>query len=63
MEGIEQKPSIRSPFINRLCIVPASGFYEWRKSNAGKQPYFIRPGDTGNFPLAGLWDHWEGEGG
>ncbi len=62
-EGIEQKPSFRGPFKYRRCIVPASGFYEWRKSDAGKQPYFIRPKDAGYFAFAGIWDHWQGESG
>jgi putative SOS response-associated peptidase YedK len=62
-EGIEQKPSFRGPFKYRRCIVPASGFYEWRKSDAGKQPYFIRPSDAGYFAFAGIWDHWQGESG
>ncbi|WP_353740491.1 SOS response-associated peptidase family protein [Desulfoprunum benzoelyticum] len=48
-DGIERKPSFRSLLKNRICNVPASGFCEWRKSDPGKQPYFIRPGDTGTF--------------
>ena len=62
-EGIEKKPSFRSPFKHRRCIIPASGFFEWRLIDAGKQPYFIRPIDGGYFGLAGLWDHWQGEDG
>ena len=63
-EGIEQKPSFRGPFKYRRCIVPASGFYEWlRKNDAGKQAYFIRPRDAGYLAFAGIWDHWQGEGG
>jgi putative SOS response-associated peptidase YedK len=63
-EGIEQKPSFRGPIKHRRCIVPASGFYEWlRKSDGGKQPYFIRPSDAGYFAFAGIWDHWQGEDG
>jgi putative SOS response-associated peptidase YedK len=62
-EGIEQKPSFRGPFKHRHCIVPASRFYEWQKSDAGKQPYFIRPRDAGYFAFAGIWDHWQGESG
>ncbi len=63
-EGIEQKPSFRGPIKHRRCIVPASGFYEWlRKSDGGKQPYFIRPRDAGCFAFAGIWDHWQGEDG
>ena len=62
-EGIEKKPSFRGPFKYRRCIIPASGFYEWQKRTGGKQPYFIRPKDKTVFLMAGIWDHWEGEGG
>nr|WP_321466583.1 SOS response-associated peptidase [uncultured Desulfobulbus sp.] len=62
-EGIDSKPSFRGPFRYRRCIVFASGFYEWQKLQAGRQPYFIHPTDGGFFAFAGLWDHWEGEGG
>jgi putative SOS response-associated peptidase YedK len=40
--------------------VPASGFYEWKKADAGKQPYLIKS-SSGLMAFAGLWDHWEGE--
>lgn len=62
-EGIEKKTSFRSPFKHRRCIIPASGFFEWRLIDAGKQPYFIRPINGGYFGLAGFWDHWQGEDG
>ena len=63
LEGIEAKPSFRSPFKHRRCILPASGFYEWKKVEESKQPYFIRPADGRYFAMAGLWDHWLGENG
>lgn len=63
VEGIEKKPSFRSPFKHRRCIIPASGFYEWRLIEGGKQPYFIRPIDGGYYGLAGIWDRWQGEEG
>ncbi len=62
-EGIENKPSFRGPFKYRRCIIPASGFFEWQKRAGGKQPYFIRPKDKTVILMAGIWDHWEGEGG
>lgn len=62
-EGIEKKPSFRGPFKHRRCIIPASGFFEWQQRGEHKQPYFVRPSDSGYFALAGLWDHWQGEGG
>ena len=62
-EGIEKKPSFRGPFKYRRCIIPASGFFEWQKRAGGRQPFFIRPKDKTVFLMAGIWDHWEGEGG
>jgi len=62
-EGIETKPSFRSPFRHRRCIIPASGFYEWRHDGESKQPYFVRPAEEGYFALAGIWGHWQGQDG
>ena len=62
-EGIEAKPSFRGPVRHRRCIVPASGFYEWRREGTGKQPYFVRPAEDEVFALAAIWDHWEGKQG
>ena len=62
-DGIEKKPSFRSPFRKRRCIIPASGFYEWQQLGNRKQPYFIHPANTDYFFLAGLWDHWQDEQG
>ena len=62
-EGVETKPSFRGPVRHRRCIIPASGFYEWRRQGAGKQPYFVRPAADEVFALAGIWDHWQGKQG
>lgn len=62
-EGIEKKPSFREPFKLRRCIIPASGFFEWKVIEGLKHPFFIRPNDGGYFALAGIWDHWEGKDG
>ncbi len=62
-DGIEKKNSFRGPFKHRRCIIPVSGFYEWQHQGERKQPFFIRPANGGYFALAGLWDHWQGEGG
>ena len=40
----------------RRCLVPASGFYEWRRVGAGKQPYYVRPARDALFGFAGIWE-------
>lgn len=60
-ETVADKPAFRSAFRARRCLIPASGFYEWRREGAAKQPYCIRPADDAPFAMAGLWEHWEGE--
>jgi putative SOS response-associated peptidase YedK len=40
----------------RRCLLPASGFYEWRRVGAGKQPYYVRPAREALFGFAGVWD-------
>lgn len=58
-ESVATKPSFRSAFKRRRCLIPASGFYEWQKLNRGKQPYFIRLRDQPLFAFAGLWETWQ----
>ena len=63
------KPAFRSAFRARRCIIPADGFYEWKKpdkKSPGKQtktPYYVRPQDDRPFALAGLWEHWSAKDG
>ena len=42
----------------RRCLVPANGFYEWKKTPSGKQPYFITSSDKTLLAFAGLWEQW-----
>lgn len=58
-ETVAEKPAFRAAFKYRRCIVPASGFYEWRKQNGNKQPYYIHHKDGAPLALAGLWEHWQ----
>ncbi len=64
-EGLDAKPSFRSAFKHRRCVVPVSGFFEWQavKGARLKQPMYITPaaGDDPWF-LAGLWEAWRGPG-
>lgn len=53
-ETAAEKRSFREAFKKRCCIIPADGFYEWRKTGSGKQPYFFRMKDDRPFGLVGL---------
>lgn len=57
-ETVAEKPSYRAAFRHRRCIVLADGFYEWRRENDAKTPYFISLASGEPFALAGLWENW-----
>lgn len=57
-ETVASKPAFRDAFRRHRCLVPATGFYEWKADKKGKQPYNIRVGDGKLFAFAGLWAHW-----
>lgn len=59
-ETAADKPTFRGPFRHHRCLIPASGFFEWKAEGGGKTPFFIRPKGGGLFALAGLWDSWLG---
>lgn len=58
-ETILDKPSFKPLLTRRRCLIPADGFYEWKKSTAGSQPFHIRRQDGGLFAFAGLWEEWQ----
>ncbi len=63
-ETVATKPSFRSAFRRRRCLIPVSGFYEWRNiGGRKKQPFHIGMHDDRTFAFAGLWEHWEGADG
>lgn len=57
-ETLTEKASFRHAFRNRRCLIPADGFYEWKKLGKHKEPYRIIKRDKTPFALAGLWDLW-----
>lgn len=58
LETAASKPAFRSAWKSRRCLVPASGYYEWRLEDGIKQPYWIHPADGDVLMFAGLWEHW-----
>ncbi|HHW41177.1 MAG TPA: SOS response-associated peptidase [Syntrophomonadaceae bacterium] len=59
-ETIDQKPFFRDSFLWRRCLIPADGFYEWKRTGRGKQPMCIRLPDKPLFAFAGIWDYRTG---
>jgi putative SOS response-associated peptidase YedK len=57
-ESIAEKPSFRSAFKKRRCLILADGFYEWKGEKGRKQPMFITLPDQKPFAFAGLWETW-----
>jgi putative SOS response-associated peptidase YedK len=57
-ETMTQRASFREGLERRRCLIPADGFFEWRKLPSGRQPVFIRRKDGDMFAFAGLWEQW-----
>lgn len=57
-EGIFEKPSWRIPIIKNRCLIPATGFYEWKTEGNKKIPYFIYLPNQPIFYFGGIWDRW-----
>lgn len=59
-ETVAEKPAFRDAFRRRRCLIPADGFYEWKKAGTRKQPYRFQTGSL--FAFAGLWERWQPSG-
>jgi putative SOS response-associated peptidase YedK len=57
-ETVATNPIFRTAYKCNRCVIPASGYYEWKATRTGKQPYYISARDGSLLSFAGLWDEW-----
>jgi putative SOS response-associated peptidase YedK len=57
-ETLLEKTSFKQLVSTRRCLVPADGFYEWRKDGRSKVPMWFYLNSREPFAFAGLWDSW-----
>jgi len=57
-ESVRTKPAFKASLQRRRCLVPADGFYEWKREDRIRQPYYFRRKEWRLFFFAGLWDEW-----
>jgi putative SOS response-associated peptidase YedK len=62
-ESVLDKPAFRNAIKRRRCLLPADGFYEWKRDGAHKRPYFVRLKSGQPMAFAGLWEAWSGPNG
>ncbi len=61
-ETLSVKPSFRNAFKQRRCLVPADGFFEWKRTGSGKVPHFVCLQSRRIMVFAGLWENWQTSG-
>jgi len=62
-ETVLEKPAFRDSFRARRCLIPADGFYEWKKSGKQRQPFHFGMKGDSLFAFAGVWDRWRSPAG
>lgn len=62
-ETISEKPSFKTSFKSKRCVIPSDGYYEWKKEGKEKIPYRIIRKDKELLLFAGIWDSWKNESG
>jgi putative SOS response-associated peptidase YedK len=58
-ETASTKPAFADALKHRRCLIPADGFYEWKRTGKSKQPFCFEVNDGALFAFAGLWDRWK----
>ena len=61
-ETVAAQPAFKESFEQRRCLIPADGFYEWRRDPEGKRPIWFSPPDRELFAFAGIWSRLERKG-
>jgi len=61
-ETVASKPSFRTAFKKRRCLILADGFYEWKNVKGKKEPFYLTLPDKKPFAFAGLWETWDNRG-
>ena len=62
-ETVAEKPSFRDAFRQSRCLVPTTGFYEWKKEGTKRTPYLIQVQGAPLYAMAGIWSRWAGPDG
>jgi len=62
-ETVLERPAFRDSFRTRRCLIPADGFYEWKKTGKQRQPFHFGMKDNALFAFAGVWDRWRSPAG
>jgi len=62
-ESLATTPAFREAFESRRCLIPASGFYEWKKVGDSRAAYAVLPEGEPLFAFAGLWENWRDRAG
>jgi putative SOS response-associated peptidase YedK len=62
-ETVNERPAFKNAMKRRRCLIPANGFYEWKRDGTSNRPHFIQRKDGGPMAFAGLWETWIGPNG
>lgn len=63
LEGILEKPSFKDAIKKNRCLIPASGYFEWKEVKGVKQPYFVHLENASLFAFAGVFSDWQDQNG